>query len=200
MLNPWFGLRFQVLARVQPKWTPPGVPQVVRERLDPTGWTPWREVVTPDVYRARLAVARQEHFATLQNLQAIGEAPRRALLETFAICRREGIAAVAVLPPEGGDFRAWYGPGARRVAAELWALADAATGGRAVDAREWLPDDAFVDGHHVREAAAPGYTARLAREALVPALPRGRVPLPGTQASGRRPRGWPPGWGEEPLP
>ncbi|HKB06156.1 MAG TPA: hypothetical protein VKD90_28430 [Gemmataceae bacterium] len=170
MLNPWFGLRFQLLARIQPKWMPPGVPRVVRELADPTGWTPWREVITPEVYRTRLALARHEHYPTLQKMEGPGEVPRRALLEIFAICKREGITAVAVLPPEGSEFRSWYGPGARRAAAELLALARDATGGRAVDSREWLPDSEFVDGHHVHESAAPGFTSRLTREALIPAV------------------------------
>jgi hypothetical protein len=187
-VNPWSGLRFQLLAAVRPKWTPPGVPRVVRGGADPRGWNPWREVITPEVYAARLAVARREHFATLQHLEAVGEVPRRALLAIFATCRREGITAVAVLPPEGSDFRAWYGPGARRVAGELRSMANAATGGRAVDAGEWLPDDAFVDGHHVQEWAAPGYTERLAREVLAPALrdASGR-PTPVREVAGRSP-------------
>lgn len=189
-VNSWFGLRFQLLGSVRPKWTPPGVPRVVHEFPDPSGWNPWREVVTPAVHDARLALARHEHFATLQHLDAIGEVPRRALLEIFATCRREGIAAVAVLPPEGNDFRSWYGPGAQRVAGELLSLARSATDGWAVDAREWLPDDAFVDGHHVLEWAAPGYTARLARDLLVPALvtdPDRATPSLAREAAGRSP-------------
>src|SRR5688572_31310551 len=45
-MNPWFGHRFQLLGRVRPKWTPPGVPWMTPRFPDPTGWGPWSEPVT----------------------------------------------------------------------------------------------------------------------------------------------------------
>jgi hypothetical protein len=168
-LNPWFGFRFQLLGRVRAKWTPPGVPRMAWRYPDPTGWGPWIWPVTPESYRAALAVARQEHFDTLQKYH-LGPVPVRALKEVFALCRREGITAVAVLTPEGSEFRSWYGPAAHAAAAELIALAGAATGGRVVDARGWLPDSAFADAHHIRAPEAAGFTAELTRRAIVPAV------------------------------
>jgi hypothetical protein len=168
-LNPWFGHRFQILGRLKPKWTPPGVPWMTPRFPNPTGWGAWDEPVTADSFRARLEVARREHFRAMQNY-TVADVPRRALNEVFAICRREGIQTVAVLTPEGSVFRSWYGPAAEIATAELIALADVGTGGWVTDARDWLPDNAFVDGHHVHASAAPGYTKRLARQLIVPAV------------------------------
>ena len=190
-LNPWFGHRFQLLGRVQPKWTPPGIPWMGPRFPDPTGWGPWDEAVTAESFRGRLAVARKEHFRTLQHYKA-DDVPRRALKEVFAICHREGIKAVAVLTPEGSEFRSWYGPAARAATSELIALAQAATGGRVIDARDWLPDNVFVDGHHIHASAAPGYTARLTRQLVIPAIigPPERGGDYWTEARGLRPPGW----------
>ena len=65
-----------------------------------------------------------------------------------------------------------YGP-SPRVQAALGAFQDRLRrefGVRVVDAREWLPDEAFVDSHHVVRPWAKPYTERLATEAVVPQL------------------------------
>lgn len=167
--NPWFGFRFQLLGFIQPKWTPPGVVKGGRKFPDPTGWHPWAQPVTPETYLKDLATAHGEHFDNLQRLE-VGRVASEALDEIYATCRREGIVAIPVITPEGADFRAWYGTKAQAATAALLASGNAGTGGRAVDAREWLPDNAFADGHHVQQGFAPDFTRRLVKEALLPAL------------------------------
>ena len=49
-------------------------------------------------------------------------------------------------------------------------IADKETNGRVIDARDWLSDDSFADGHHMLYTAAPIYTERLTKELIVPAL------------------------------
>ena len=39
-----------------------------------------------------------------------------------------------------------------------------------IDAREWVPDVGFSDGHHLLPAGATTFTDRLGREALIPLL------------------------------
>jgi hypothetical protein len=168
-LNPWFGFRFQILGRIQPKWTPPGVVKSTRTFPNPTGWHPWLEPITPESYRKHLAVARIEHFENLQTIE-VSDVALRAYAEIFATCREKGIVAVAVITPEGSDFRAWYGAKAHKATAILLEAARSGTGGNVVDAREWLPDSAFADGHHVSQKDAADFTKRLTRDALVPAL------------------------------
>src|SRR5207302_5656752 len=99
-------------------------------------------------------------------------APARtwALEELLAVCRRERIAAVLVTMPEATDFRGWYPPAARaaidgclgrlsREYAVPWA-----------DARTWVADDGFEDGHHLLRPGADAFTYRFAQDALVPVL------------------------------
>jgi hypothetical protein len=167
--NPWFGFRFQLLGMIQPKWTPPGVVKAARSFPDPTGWHPWADPITPESYKKNLEVAYHEHFENLQTIE-VGQVALKAYAEIFAICKEHGIVAVAVITPEATDFRAWYGKNAKIATAILMEAASQGTDGHVVDAREWLPDSVFADGHHVSRGAALMYSSRLSREALIPAL------------------------------
>jgi hypothetical protein len=114
----------------------------------------------------RREVARTQYRPTLGGLH-LGAGPRRALRDLVERCRREGIAVVLVLMPESTEFRSWYSPrGLAEVRALLEELGD---GCAVVDARAWLPDAAFRDGHHVHAEGARAFTARL-REELRPLL------------------------------
>ena len=68
-----------------------------------------------------------------------------------------------VLMPESRAFRGLYGPGADD---RLRAVLPAGV----VDAREWLPDDAFNDGHHMLARGAEAFTDRLGREVVAAAV------------------------------
>lgn len=169
MYNPWFAFRFQILGLLQPRWTPPEVIAEARAFPDRTGWQPYTDKVTPESYRKGLEYARGGHFANLQKME-VGQTAVEALREVFAICKQEGITAVVSLVPEGSDFRSWYGPEAKAATAMLIEIARHGADGRVIDARDWLPDECFADGHHMLHTAAPKYTERLTRELIVPAL------------------------------
>lgn len=169
MYNPYFSFRFQLLGLFQPRWTPPEVIAEARAFPDRTGWQPYTDTVTPEKYRKGLEYARGGHFDHLQKME-VGRAAVEALREVFEICRQERITPVVALVPEGSDFRSWYGPQAKALTKELIAIACDGADGRVIDARDWLPDDAFADGHHMLHTAAPIYTERLTRELIIPAL------------------------------
>ena len=125
--------------------------------------------ITPENYKENLAIAYHEHFENLQTIE-VGQVALKAYAEIFATCRQHGIVAVAVITPEASDFRSWYGINAQKAVTILMKAANEGTDGHVVDAREWLPDSVFADGHHVSRAAALMYSSRLSRDALVPAL------------------------------
>jgi hypothetical protein len=135
--------------------------------VDGHGWRPPPGDLSPEVVEARTRLALQQYDLALRDC-ALAERPARALRDLLALCRREGIPAVVVMPPEGSRFRAGYGPAAevvgfiRRVAAE--------NGISVHDARTWVADDGFWDGHHLWEEGADRYTERLGREVLRPLL------------------------------
>jgi hypothetical protein len=72
--------------------------------------------------------------------------------------------------PEGPAFRSWYGPGAWPRVRGLVDGLGREFGARVIDARCWMPEDAFSDSHHLLPAPAAVFTARLGREAIAPLL------------------------------
>ncbi len=172
LYNPWFAFRFQLLGLFQPRWTPPQIVAEARAFPNRDGWQPYTDSVTPESYRKGLTYARGGHFENLRNMD-VGEAAVEALREVLAMCRHEGITAVVVLSPEGSEFRSWYGCTAKATTKMLKSIACEGTDGRVIDARDWLPDDAFADGHHMLYTAAPTYTKRLVKELIIPALKTG---------------------------
>ncbi len=117
-------------------------------------------------------VSRIGYRPRLQRFQ-IKRTADRALRETLELCRGNGIPVVLLLMPEAREFQGWYTPEAlRRIDAYCRGLSreyDVPL----VDARDWLPDDAFMDLHHPLRGGAIRFTERLAREVLEP-LAQGR--------------------------
>lgn len=167
--NPWNTLRFQLLGQVRPKWLPPGAVRHTRKLRDPSGWLPWEEEITPEKYRTRVEWVRTEYSNIVRNIR-LAEIPLRAFADTVAECRAAGAVPVTVIAPESSDFRSWYSSASLAAIDELLAFIRANTDGPVVDAREWLPDSGFTDGHHVHARAAAGFTERLVREAIVPVV------------------------------
>src|SRR5204863_266374 len=69
-----------------------------------------------------------------------------------------------VLMPEADDFRALYPPATReRLDGFLRGL-----GAECIDARTWVPQSEFTDGHHLLRGGAAIFSERLTREAIAP--------------------------------
>ena len=85
-----------------------------------------------------------------------------AVRDMLARCGERSIRAAVVLMPESSEFRGWYGPaGYAAVTAFARQLSDE-FGVPVFDAREWVADDGFADGHHMVPAGAEAFTDRLA--------------------------------------
>jgi hypothetical protein len=103
-------------------------------------------------------------FPEFQPVLQADAALRKLLRES---CRR-GVAVCLLLAPESPEFRENYTPQARaQVAAYCRDLARE-FGVRWVDAREWLAEDDFADGHHVLLPGQSHFTDRFGREVLTP--------------------------------
>jgi hypothetical protein len=99
----------------------------------------------------------------------IARRAERALRDSLALCRRENIAVVLLLSPEGESFRQIYPPGAEEtVAAFVRRLGEQSGAATVVDARRWLVEEDFMDGQHVLRHGAEKFTRRLHDEVLVP--------------------------------
>jgi hypothetical protein len=124
--------------------------------------------LTPAERRRLTALALHQYRSTRGPLSPAA-GPLRALRETVRLGRRHARRTALLLMPEGSAFRDLLPPDARaRLTALLRQLA-AEEGAALVDARAWVEDEGFWDGHHLLPRGAAAFTRRLAREAL-PAL------------------------------
>jgi hypothetical protein len=172
-LVPWHTHRFCLLSHFAPAWLPWFSRQDhVWRRLDAFGWLTYpHETVTPEAYARELEKTRQEYAHRFQQFR-VAEVAERALGELLTLCRREGIGAALFVMPEGSEFRGWYPPDmSREVEAYLARLARE-HGVAVTDARAWVADGQFIDGHHLLPYGAAAFSARFGREALRPLLER----------------------------
>jgi hypothetical protein len=166
-LAPIFASRATLLSRLGASWAPGFDPERRLDHLDANGWwSPRAEVSDSD--RRRLAEHYRGVYAPRLKDYEIRPTPDRALRDLLALCRHEGIRAAVVVLPEGTDFRALYTPESL-LAIDAY-LARLARDVPVIDARGWVPDVGFGDGHHLLPTGATLFTERLAREALSPLL------------------------------
>jgi hypothetical protein len=94
--------------------------------------------------------------------------PVEILRMTLELCRRERIAALLVMSPEGPAAQSWYSAEAKSRVREFLDRFPASEGCPLVDAWNWLSEDDFLDSHHPDCNGATKYSARLTREFLLP--------------------------------
>jgi hypothetical protein len=140
------------------------------QRMDAYGWLRASfDDVTSEQRQRSIDIARGQYATALGDFH-LAEGPSRALDDILHYCRREGIPVALLLMPEGPTFRSLYPPSMRAgIDAHLQAVSrehDVPL----IDAREWLPEEAFWDSHHLLPRGAAAFTERLGREALPPLL------------------------------
>ena len=90
--------------------------------------------------------------------------------------------------PESSAFRGWYPPGAGPAVAAYLGGLSREYGVPWTDARAWLADEHFVDGHHLLAGGAAAFSERFGREMLATDSVAAGVPPVGPQAGPLRPR------------
>jgi hypothetical protein len=97
----------------------------------------------------------------------VAEGPVRAFRDLLGLCRDQNLPVILLMPPQGSAFQSFRAE-AEEVHAQ--AVVDLANefGLPLVDARAWIGDDSFSDGHHLTEAGAEAYSRRLGQEVLRP--------------------------------
>jgi hypothetical protein len=178
VLVPWYALRFPILGRLAPSALPWHLRFDWSRTEDPAGWsTPILTTVTPEQYEQGLRRAAGEYRDILRDMHPTGGGAR-ALADLLALCRDRSIPVKLVLLPESVGFRALYPPATTQ---RLYAFLDglcAENRCELIDARAWLPDTAFTDGHHMLKPGAEAFSDRLVTEAVLPFF-RTRVPTRG---------------------
>jgi hypothetical protein len=144
---------------------PPGGRGGRPERMDRRGWDPYPvRVLRPDDRRLFVDMSLRQYASVFADFR-VGRGPARALADLRERCRREAIPVTLLLLPEASEFRERLGPAGE---AELGRLLDEVTrsdGCGVIDARDWLADWLFWDGHHLRCDGATVFSRRL-RDAL----------------------------------
>jgi hypothetical protein len=166
-LVPSFAQRLCLLSCFAPTWLPQEVRQDGWRLLDRAGGMPPMPPVTTDEYRRGVRVAFGQYQACFRDFE-ISVRSDRALRDVLRRCRREGIRPVLLTMPESTAFRSWYPPEARAaIDAYLRELSrDAAAPW--IDARDWVADEDFRDGHHLVGTGAIRFTERFGREVVGP--------------------------------
>jgi hypothetical protein len=110
--------------------------------------------------RAELTATMLGQYDRALRSPAFCQSRWRDLVELVARCRQQGIGCVLVLPPENTAFRSRLADSTRQsLQAALTALAREYRVGL-LDARDWLSDEEFMDGHHATQKGTTRFTAR----------------------------------------
>jgi hypothetical protein len=166
--NPWHQHRQALLRR----WAPSLATQASHTddvKLGPcggdAGWNLPNHVPDEDRRRMTARVAAGAQFLRAWKVDPRADRAIRTVLEE---CRRQGIATLLLLTPESSELRACYSPDSLADLDAYCTRLSREFQVPLVNARAWLEDDDFSDGHHVIRRGAERFTLRLAREALQP--------------------------------
>lgn len=154
--------RYALLNRYAPAMLPCPYGLTIGAKVAPDGYVRGMEVKATDKPRA-LERTHAEYAPTFPDYRTGGPGVE-ALRDILTRCRDNGIRAAVVLMPESSEYRSWYGPDGLQRVSELAATLSREFGVPAVDAREWVPDNGFADGHHLTARGAWIYTQRLTTE------------------------------------
>jgi hypothetical protein len=129
-------------------------------------------------YERRLQHAHDEYHWLLQAFH-ISPSADRAVREFLDLCRDHGIGVTLVLMPESSVYRDWYAPHAEPCLRHYLDGLCRDYRLRLVDARSWVADPAFLDGHHLLPQGVSTFTRRFGREVYCAVLRQqvGHVPL-----------------------
>lgn len=165
--------RYSILSWYAADWLPDRSREDGWTAMDPYGWLPYTRPIGDAQERERaIEQARQEYDRALTDYRICPQ-PDRALRDLISLARARNIPLMLLVMPEGSVFQSWYATGPRQEIDRYLTELSRTTGVPLVDARDWLPDDAFFDGHHLYPHGSEAFTRRLGRE-VIPTLLRAR--------------------------
>ncbi len=180
---PLYYNRYAILESVWPGWFPPPEhPELRLRSIAATGWWRPHESVDPATARRLIDQYKLKYENELRSL-SIKPQSDRALREMIGQCRKNKIRPLIVYLPEGREFQGWYSSSSRRAIERYLDDLGAAERVEIVDARDWAPDETFLDGHHLLPSGARLFSQRLAGEVFAPILAGSPIPLRGTAAT-----------------
>lgn len=181
---PLYAYRSAILLQLAPAWLPNSIRLNTIGITNAWGWVrPPVAAVSASQYQDGLRGAYQEFQAYFERpVQEVGgviEGPScRALEDLVSLCDSEGIPSALLLMPESSEFRGWYPPEMEPELIDYLSRLASEHNCSWFDAREWVSDGAFIDGHHLTRLGAATFTERFNREVLpsLRAIIEGREP------------------------
>jgi hypothetical protein len=155
-----------------------GAVQCVHDGMDAHGWQAVVWSVTPEQRRQYTELALDQYADAIRGFTPAAE-PVRALREVLQLAHREAIPVALVVMPEASLFRTRTCPEMHAAVTGLLTDLQRQYGLAVIDARDWVEDAGFWDGHHLLPEGAAAFTDRF-RGALAPllqALPDRNRPL-----------------------
>lgn len=174
-LMPLHTHRLNLIGSFWPTLLPEARERTIRdyERTDESGCLPLWWPKLPDEH-ARQVNRAKEGFAPYLTNYELGGANAIALQELLQTCRTHQLTAAMLIMPEGTEFRKLYSANAQTQIDTFLAAVSHQFQIPMINARDWCPEDAFLDSHHLHAVGAVSFTDRLAREAIPAIL----YPLP----------------------
>ena len=128
--------------------------------MDGHGWHPRFLEPDPPAQRSAREQALAKYTAYCRTFRR-APGPTQALTDLLAICHNQGIAVRLVLMPEDSGFRGLLSTEVNGGTRQL--LDEMSLGWQAlvIDARAWVGDEDFWDGHHLLPGGAATFTRRL---------------------------------------
>ena len=154
--------RFGLLNHYAPGVLPCPFGLTVGARNDPFGYVEGIETKPADMPRALKRT--QDQYAPVLKDYHIGGPGFEALRDILTVCRDANIRAAIVVTPEATVLRSWYRAEGNADIATFAKRLTQEFGVPLYDARDWVPDGAFADGHHLTARGATIFTERLAVE------------------------------------
>jgi hypothetical protein len=170
VVAPWYALRFQLLGRIMPSAIPYYLRYDSGRCQDPNGWTPLLIPPIDEERRAAYVKRAESDYRPILTGMRFGAGPLRALHELLERCHAEQIPVLLVWMPEGPSFRSLYPAAVTHQVHDLLCELAVTYRCRVCEAREWLLEDEFMDGHHILPERAGAFSERLDREAIGPLL------------------------------
>lgn len=133
--------------------------------MDDHGWNHFFVAEVTEAYRRLFTAQAADQYRDFLGDFRLSATAARATNDLLALCRQERIPVALVVMPEASLFRGMYSPTPRdglnafiTSLSRHWNLP-------LIDARTWIDDDGFWDGHHLVPSAADAFTDRFGREA-----------------------------------
>lgn len=153
---PFVGLRNQLLSRVAANALPWPSRHDAGRGVDAGGRV--HPAIRSVSGRERAAGLAREHRIYAERLAGFqwDDTSLKTVWHLREFCSTRAIGTAVILMPESSEFRSWYQAAFQSDSPRLIESV-----GDCIDARFWLRDDHFADGHHVIDAGAETLTSRL---------------------------------------